>query len=163
MKHAASSRFKSTVAALRPLLKPDTDIMHRKFSLGTLIAAIGLVAGSLTSGLAHAELFVISNSANLVAPGEIKDVYTGEKQFSGPVKLAPADNGPAQEVFLENALKMSAARYNTIWTKKSFREGLNPPPVKSGDTEVLDFVRKTPGAIGYVSTRPSGVNIVYTY
>jgi hypothetical protein len=50
-----------------------------------------------------------------------------------------------------------------VWTKKSFREGINPPPVKSGDTEVADFVKKTPGAVGYVSSQPSGVNVIHKY
>lgn len=133
--------------------------MKPRFPLGALIASLAMSVG----GAAHADLFVISNSATTIAAGEIKEVFTGEKQFSGSTKLIPIDNGPAQENFLSAALKMEAARYNTIWTKKSFREGLSPPSVKSGDTEVLDFVRKTPGAVGYVKTQPSGVNIIQKY
>lgn len=131
-------------------------------SLRSLIAAC-VVAASLSSTLARADLFVISNSGTPITAGEIKDVFTGEKQIAGSTKLIPVDNGPAQEAFLSSALKMESARYNTIWTKKSFREGLTPPSVKSGDNEVLDFVRKTPGAVGYVKSQPSGVNIVQKY
>ena len=40
---------------------------------------------------------------------------------------------------------------------------MNPPPVKSGDAEVLDFVRKTPGAVGYVGSAPSGVTVIQKY
>lgn len=130
--------------------------------LRSLIAAC-VVAASLSSTLARADLFVISNSGTPITAGEIKDVFTGEKQIAGSTKLIPVDNGPAQEAFLSSALKMESARYNTIWTKKSFREGLTPPSVKSGDNEVLDFVRKTPGAVGYVKSQPSGVNIVQKY
>lgn len=133
--------------------------MKPRFPLGALIASLAMSVG----GAAHADLFVISNSATTIAATEIKEVFTGEKQFAGSTKLIPIDNGPAQENFLSAALKMEAARYNTIWTKKSFREGLSPPSVKSGDTEVLDFVRKTPGAVGYVKTQPSGVNIIQKY
>lgn len=118
---------------------------------------------ALSSPLAHAELFVITHAGTQIAAGEIKEIFVGEKQFAGAVKLIPVDNGPAQEVFLADALRMDAARYNTIWTKKSFREGLIPPTVKSGDTEVLNFVRKTPGAVGYVASEPGGVNIVRKY
>lgn len=117
----------------------------------------------LFSTLSHADIFVISNPSTQIAAGEVKDVFTGEKQFAGSTKLIPVDNGPAQEAFLSSALKMEASRYNTIWTKKSFREGLNPPSVKSGDTEVADFVRKTPGAVGYVTSQPSGVTVVHKY
>lgn len=137
--------------------------MNNTSLVKTLVAACGIAGSTLLSGLAHADLFVISNSATQIAAGDIKEVFTGEKQFAGSTKLAPVDNGAAQEVFLSTALKMEAARYNTIWTKKSFREGLTPPPVKSGDSDVLDFVRKTPGAVGYVKSQPSGVTIIQKY
>lgn len=123
---------------------------------------LALVLG-MGSAAAHADLFVIANAGTQVAAGEIKEIFTGEKQFAGAVKLVPVDNGPAQESFLSNAMRMDAARYNTIWTKKSFREGLVPPSVKAGDSEVIEFVRRTPGAIGYTTVQPNGVNIVRKY
>lgn len=134
--------------------------MTSKFSLAPLIVAFGIAA----SGLAHADdLFIIANSATPIAAGDIKDVFTGEKQFAGSAKLIPVDNGPAQEAFLATALGMGAARYNTIWTKKAFREGVIPPSVKAGDNEVLDFVSKTSGAVGYVRSEPRGVAIIKKY
>jgi hypothetical protein len=136
--------------------------MSLKHSL-KLTSAIIALGASLAAVPAHADLFVISNSGTAIAGGDVKDVFTGEKQFAGATKLIPIDNAPAQDSFLSHALKMDGARYNTIWTKKSFREGLNPPSVKAGDAEVLEFVRKTPGAVGYVSTPPSGVTVVIKY
>lgn len=133
--------------------------MNHTSSLKTLIVAVAVTV----SGLAHADLFVIANSGTTISAGDIKDVFTGEKQFAGSTKLIPVDNGPAQEAFLTTVLKIEAARYNTTWTKKSFREGLTPPSVKSGDSDVLDFVKKTPGAVGYVKTQPSGVTVVQKY
>ena len=58
---------------------------------------------------------------------------------------------------------MEKAKYAATWTKKAFRDGLVQPPLKSGDSEVVDFVRRTPGAVGYVGTSPSGVNVVQRY
>jgi ABC-type phosphate transport system substrate-binding protein len=55
---------------------------------------------------------------------------------------------------------MNSAKYAGIWTKKAFRDGLTAPAMKSGDAEVIEFVKRTPGAVGYVSSSPSGVNIV---
>jgi hypothetical protein len=136
--------------------------MIKRNAAKRLTAAI-MLGGCLAALPAYAELFVISNSGTPVAVGDIKDVFTGEKQFAGSTKLVPVDNGPAQDSFLSQVLRMDAARYNTIWTKKSFREGANPPSVKAGDAEVLDFVRKTPGGVGYVRTAPSGVNVINKY
>lgn len=129
------------------------------------VVAAALLA--LAGGAAHADLFVIANHATQITPGDIKDVFTGNKQFAGGTKLIPIDNGPVQEAFLAGALKMEASRYNTIWTKKSFREGLIPPTVKSGDSDVLDFVKRTPGAVGYVSVPPPTsvtiIHIIHTF
>lgn len=136
--------------------------MKPRLALGTLAGVLALA--SMPAG---AELYIVANPGTPVSAADIKDIFTGQKQFSGPVKLTPVDNAAAQEAFLASALRMEAGRYNTIWTKKSFREGLNPPYVKTGDAEVIEFVRKTPGGIGYVSSAPPGsvtiVNIIHEF
>lgn len=123
--------------------------------LGVLLIGMSLMA--------QAEGFVICNPAVQIAAPELKEVFTGEKLFAGGIKLSPVDNASAQASFLASFLKMDVIRYNTVWTKKSFREGINPPPVKAGDNEVLAFVRKTPGAVGYVSSEPSGVTVIQKF
>jgi len=120
---------------------------------GSLLLAIAFGAGAQT---------VVTHPGVTLASGDVRDVYIGEKQFVGAVKLVPVDNGTAQEKFLAAVVKVDVAKYNAIWTKKSFREGLSQPAAKSGDAEVLDFVRKTPGAVGYIgdASKASGVNVV---
>jgi hypothetical protein len=111
-----------------------------------------------------ADLYVICNSGVTLAPADVRDVFMGDKQFAGSIKLAPADNGAAQSTFLSKVLKMDAAKYSVAWTKKSFREGANPPPVKGSDAEVLEYVKRTPGACSYVATAPPpGVLTIATY
>jgi len=106
------------------------------------------------------DIVVITNSGITLSTTDIKDVFLGEKQFAGSTKLVVIDNKSAQEKFLSKFLEFDVAKYNSIWTKKSFRDGLNPPSTKSNDSEVIDFVKQTPGAVGYVSSSPSGVNFV---
>jgi ABC-type phosphate transport system substrate-binding protein len=65
-----------------------------------------------------------------------------------------------QSNFLAKVMHMDVAKYNGIWIKKSFRDGLTPPAVKSGDAEVIEYVKRTPGTIGYVSALPPGVTII---
>lgn len=137
--------------------------MNYTLSIRTF-ATLGVLATTgLVPGLSYAEVFVISNSGTQISPGEIKDVFTGEKQVAGSTKLVPVDNAPVQAAFLSTVIKVEADRYKSIWTKKSFREGLVAPAVKSGDGEVLDFVRNTPGAVGYVGSTPSGVNVIQKF
>ena len=107
-----------------------------------------------------ADLVVITNPDISIASTDIKDVFLGEKQFAGSTKLVVVDNASAQGSFLSKFMNMDAAKYNGIWTKKSFRDGLTAPAVKSGDAEVIEYIKRTPGAIGYVSARPPGVKVI---
>jgi hypothetical protein len=109
---------------------------------------------------ASADVYLIANSGLQLTADEARDVYLGEKQLAGSVKLVPFDNGAAQAEFLAKVLHMDAAKYSTLWTKKGFREGLNAPAVKSGDLEVLSNVKSNPGGVGYVTTPPTGVNVI---
>jgi hypothetical protein len=124
-----------------------------------------LLALGLTCSVAHAaDLYVICHADASIAAGEVKDVFMGEKQFVGSVKLQPADNSAAQAAFLEKVLKMDAGKYSTSWTKKSFRDGANPPPVKGSDAEAVEFVKRTAGACSYVSSAPpAGVLTIASY
>lgn len=124
------------------------------------LLAVALCALAST---AFADVFVIAHPSVQITANDIREVFLGDKQFAGSVKLIPIDNGAAQEHFLSKVLKLDGPKYNSMWTKKSFREGLNPPAVKSGDAEVVEFVKKTPGAVGYLGGPPAGVNVVQKY
>ena len=106
-----------------------------------------------------ADVVVISHPGIAISAGDVKDVFLGEKQFAGGTKLIPVDNASLQDSFLSKFLDMARSKYSSAWTKKSFRDGLTPPAMKSGDAEVIDYVKRTPGAVGYVSSAPSGVNV----
>jgi ABC-type phosphate transport system substrate-binding protein len=121
-------------------------------------AAILLLLAS--QGASAADVIVISNSGITVTTDELKDIFLGEKQFAGSTKLDVIDNAALQDDFLSKVMHMDAAKYHSVWTKKSFRDGLTPPAMKTGDAEVIEYIKRTPGAIGYVSTKPAGVTVV---
>lgn len=127
----------------------------------SLLMASAFALGAVSA--AHAEVVVITNSSTQIEAGDVSDIFLGEKQFAGPTKLIPVDNAPLQESFLGKALKLDSGKYNGKWAKKSFRDGLNPPAVKSGDAEVIEYVKRTPGAVGYVGTSPAGVKVIQKY
>jgi hypothetical protein len=128
----------------------------------TLLAILLLLSRADAQALA-ADLYVIANPAVTLSEKDIKEVYLGERQFHGSTKLHPVDNAAAHAVFLSRVLQMTGTRYSASWTKKSFRDALNPPDIKAGDAEVLDFVKQIPGAVGYVTTVPTGVTVIQKY
>jgi hypothetical protein len=112
---------------------------------------------------ALADIYVIAHPSVQLSADEAKEVFMGEKQLAGSVKLVPIDNAAAQAEFLTKVYGMDVAKYNTVWAKKGFRDGLNPPAVKASDVEVVSTVRNTPGAVGYVTSPPSGVTLIRKY
>ena len=123
------------------------------------VALLFLLASS--AAIAAGDVVVIANSKLAVEADEIRDIFLGEKQFAGSTKLVVIDNIAVQSIFLPKVMHMNAAKYNSIWIKKSFRDGLTPPAVKSSDAEVIEYIKMTEGAIGYVSTPPPpGVKVI---
>lgn len=102
----------------------------------------------------RADIYAIASPGAQLTLEDIREIYLGDKEFSGNVRLVPVDNQAALAEFVAKALGMSAQRYNTLWVKKAFRDALTPPALKAGDLEVLEFVKRTRGAVGYVSSVP---------
>lgn len=112
--------------------------------------ACGLLC--LAGGPAQSQsLTVIAHPTVNLPAGEVRDLFVGDKQFAGNVKLVPVDNLAAQHGFLMQVLHVEPVKYTTLWAKKAFRDGLTAPATKASDAEVLAFVQSTPGAIGYIS------------
>lgn len=123
-----------------------------------------LLAFAAATGFSFAaDVYVIANGSVSPTPDDIRDVFLGEKQIVGSIRIVPMDNAALQKDFLDKIIKLDATKYSSIWTKKGFRDGLNPPPVKSSDAEVIAAVKATPGAIGYVSSAPAGVKVIQKY
>ena len=139
-------------------------MMPFKTTTKLIFLGLGLVGLVANVPAKAADVYVIAHPSVKLTLSEIKDVYLGEKQFSGSLKLAPVDNVTAQAYFLDKAIHMDATKYAALWIKKGFRGGLASPPVKSSDAEVISFVKNTAGAIGYISTPPSsGVQQLFKY
>lgn len=122
-----------------------------------------LLALCFAASAARADGYVIGHVTVNVAPEEVREIFLGNMQFAGSRRLVPVHNSAVQGAFLYAVVRMDPDRYADLWIKKSFREGVMPPPVMLGDAEVLDFVRRTPGAIGYVGTNPGSANIILKY
>ncbi|MBS0447560.1 MAG: phosphate ABC transporter substrate-binding protein [Proteobacteria bacterium] len=106
------------------------------------------------------DLYVVSGAAVTLTPDEVRQVFLGDKQFSGGTKLSPVENAALQPDFLAKVVKVDASHYNSVWAKKGFRDGLTPPPMRSGDAEVLSAIRANPGTVGYVSKPSDDVKVL---
>ncbi len=122
--------------------------------------ALALSLSMLAAQAQAGDVFVVAHSSLNLAEEDLKDVFVGDKQIAGGIKLVPMDNASVQKDFLEKVLKIDAAKYSNVWTKKGFRDGLSPPAIKSSDAEILSAVKSTPGAVGYVSRASADVKVI---
>src|SRR5436190_10872185 len=135
--------------------------MTRHHRSRRLLVALALALLAFVHPVFAGDLFVIANGLPPMSAEEVKEAFLGEVEFAGSLRLMPVDNAIAQADFQARVLKMVATKYTASWTKKAFRDGLNAPPVKGSDAEVIGFVKANPGAIGYVSAPPgTGVQVL---
>lgn len=88
------------------------------------------------------------------------DAPTAQKVFLkqvakvGGTAVTPVDQAPAaavREAFSKKVVGRPVGAVQQYWQQKIFSGGDVPPATKGSDKDVLEFVRNTPGAIGYVS------------
>ena len=131
---------------------PIKMVRGAALTFGLTLAVAGAQAGD-----------VIAHPSVSLSADEVKELFQGDKQLLGSVKLVPVDNAAVQPEFAAKVLHIEVPKYTSLWIKQSFREGLNAPAVKSNDAEVVAFVKSTPGAVGYVSVAPAGVRVIARY
>jgi ABC-type phosphate transport system substrate-binding protein len=135
-----------------------------------------LLAVVLALGLPHVaaaqvqpprEFVVVVNSFNpfIVIRGEIlarlflkKDSLWMNGQTAYPVDQA--DTAPIREQFASSVLRKNIGALRSYWRQRVFSGEALPPPSLDNDAAVLEFVRRNPYAVGYVSAAaPLGANI----
>lgn len=131
--------------------------MKRISKLTTFALCLAVCGGAARAGE------VIANPAVTLSADEVKEVFLGDKQLAGSIKLVPVDNAAQQADFTAKVLQTDVTKYSARWTKKAFREGLTAPAMKGSDAEVTAFVKATPGAVGYVAGFSSGVKVLIKY
>jgi len=67
-------------------------------------------------------------------------------------KVEPVDlDSDVRDVFSQEVLRRSASAIKSFWQKQIFAGKEVPPPELKSESEVIAFVARRPGAIGYVS------------
>jgi hypothetical protein len=128
-----------------------------KRALFVLTAMLGLAAASPA---AAADFKVVANpsvKASEISLEDLKGVFLATKTaLSDGSQVEPvlAKAGAAHEAFLKDLGKTSAA-LSTYYRSLVFTGKGSMPKICATEAEVIDYVSKTRGAIGYVS---AGVN-----
>jgi hypothetical protein len=106
---------------------------------------------------AHAaDVKVVANSsvaATSVSAGDLKDVFLLDKDSLGGSHVDPvlSKGGAAHEAFIKQYLGKNDPALQAFYRSLVFTGKASMPKVLGSDAEVVAYVAKTKGAVGYVS------------
>jgi ABC-type phosphate transport system substrate-binding protein len=120
----------------------------------------------LAAGCAPAADFAVvanqSVKASAVSAEELRQVFLGSKSSlddGSPVEPVLAQSGPTHEAFLKSCVgKSDAALRNHLKTLVFTGKGSMPKSFAS-DADIVSYVAKTKGAIGYVASSAAAVAV----
>jgi hypothetical protein len=123
-----------------------------KRALCVTIATLGLAAASPASA---ADFKVVANpsvKASDISIDELKAVFLATRTSLEGTAVEPvlAKTGAAHEAFLKDLGKTDSA-LSTYYRSLVFTGKASMPKLCGSDAEVIEYVAKTKGAIGYVS------------
>ncbi|MCK6393150.1 hypothetical protein [Zoogloea sp.] len=128
----------------------------------------GLLGMSLLLALpAQADNVVVIGHSQLpkLNAGALRKLYTGRStEVNGaPVIVVNALPGsPVRNRFLSLYVEQDDERYVAYWTVRRFIGKGLPPKEMESSAAIIDFVQKTPGAIGYIDAADlkPGLNVL---
>jgi ABC-type phosphate transport system substrate-binding protein len=99
---------------------------------------------------------VVNNKVNVtsLSKDEVKAIFLGDKTTwpdGTPVKIVVLQEGPVHKAFLREVLGKTPTQFDNYWTKLVFTGRAGAPKSFSSMQQVIEFVAREAGAIGYVA------------
>ncbi|MCP4899922.1 MAG: phosphate ABC transporter substrate-binding protein [bacterium] len=107
-----------------------------------------------------------SSSLTSVAKKDLSRIFMKQRsKWSTGERAKPIDQRKNSEVrasFSQSVLGKNMAEIDSFWQSQVFSGKASPPAQVASDAEVIEFVRRNPGAVGYVaaSADVSGVKVL---
>ena len=128
-----------------------------------------LIIGVLSASLAQAGGLLVVVSPKVpdseISLEQLANIYTMKKVFwTNKIRVVPINHRVASEErkrFSKAVFNLSPKEVGDYWNRLRY-QGKLPPVIQASDQAVLGFVRRVPGAIGYINAnqKPAGVKIL---
>jgi ABC-type phosphate transport system substrate-binding protein len=141
-------------------MKKENAMKYLRFLV--LVAGLSMIASATARA---GDVKVIANpsvSASSVSADDLRSVFLEEKSsLSDGSHVAPVlqKRGSAHEAFVKNYLGKTDDALQTYYRSLVFTGKGSMPKMLGSDEEVVAYVAKTKGAIGYVSTGASAAGV----
>lgn len=142
-------------------MHPHSPLIRRpRLRVLPLLLACALVLGT---GLpARADVYVVAHAANpqqSLTQKEALDLFMGRSRafpngdFAQLFDLPP--DSPVRLGFYQSLTGLSQAQINSYWSRLMFTGQTMRPRALASEQAMVDAVRQTPGALGYLSAEPA--------
>ncbi|GLC23731.1 hypothetical protein [Roseisolibacter agri] len=122
-----------------------------------LLALALALLGSAPRALAAQEFVVVAHPSlkvDVVKQYVVQRVFLKQADRVGGVRVTPVDQSvgsAVRDAFSKRVVRQPVIEVRRYWQQQLWAGGERPPETRTSDEEVLEFVRTTPGGIGYVS------------
>ena len=105
-----------------------------------------------------AEPVIIVNKASSdqsINSADVKKIYLGKMSRwtnGDKIVMATLEGGTVHDQFLETYVHKNAKQFDSFWKKMFFTGSGVPPKAFSSESELIEFVSSTTGAIGYIDS-----------
>ena len=142
--------------------------MRRRLSLLRRIRALCLAAVILMSvvSVAASDVYIVAHrdvADKEISGKTIERIFLGKKsRWSDGVRIVPVmlKKGNLHERFVSQMLNRDASQFSTFWKQAVFTGRGLPPKSFETSKELLEYIAKTPGAVGYASSPPKDSAII---
>lgn len=131
-----------------------------------IISAILILSSVTIYSQSYKVIVNQANSTTSVSQKDASDFFLKKKaKWSDGTAVVPVDlssGNSTRESFSQKVHGKSSAAIRSFWQQAAFSGSGTAPVEKANDEEVIAFVKKNPGAIGYVSStaNTAGVKII---
>jgi len=131
--------------------------MKRLLFILTILLAIGLGSAAETD-----DVIVIAHPEVDGDAGELRQIYLGKvTRWSDGKTALPVtlEDGDVHKRFLRRYVKKSRSQFTIYWKRALFSGTGSPPRSFESEAEVVAYVAKTKGAVGYVGPETPVENV----
>jgi ABC-type phosphate transport system substrate-binding protein len=120
----------------------------------TILKCVAFALALVALGLASAGVAVIGHpNVPKLDEQTVQKLYTGKLIEIGGMSATAVNaqiSSTARASFLKTYLNQDEEKYSAYWTVRRYIGKGNPPRELASSSEIINFVKSTPGAIGYV-------------
>lgn len=130
--------------------------MRRLLGIIAVVGALVAPRPAAAQSVRYKVIVNATNPASVLMASELARIYLGTANVWPDRKtlvqaIDQADGSPLHEAFVREILDKDSTSLSHYWEQAIFSGNALPPRKLASEMEIVDFVRRNPGAIAYVS------------